>query len=59
MINIFNWVESLLSFFTFNFGGGGGGGPQNSTQTGTTTTSNVPEYMRPFFEESQKCNIPP
>jgi hypothetical protein len=53
MINIFNWVESLLSFFTFNFGGGGGG-PQNSTQTGTTTTSNVPEYMRPFFEESQK-----
>ena len=52
MINIFNWVESLLSFFTFNFGGGGGGGPQ--TSTGTTTTSNVPEYMKPFFEESQK-----
>ena len=49
MINIFNWVESLLSFFTFNFGGGGGGGPQ--TSTGTTTTSNVPEYMKPFFEE--------
>jgi len=50
MINIFNWVESLLSFFTFNFGGGGGGGPQ--TSTGTTYTSNLPEYAKPFFEQA-------
>ena len=54
LLNLTNWLHSLVGFFTFNMGGGGGGGPQSSTQTGTTTTSNVPEYMRPFFEESQK-----
>jgi len=52
MINLFNWVESLISFFTLGFGGGGGGGSQ--TSTGTTYTSNIPEYAKPFFEEAMK-----
>ena len=53
MINIFNWVESLLSFFTFNFGGGGGqqsSAPQNSTSYST----NLPEYAKPYYEELLK-----
>ncbi|CAK0748932.1 hypothetical protein CCP3SC1AL1_1650001 [Gammaproteobacteria bacterium] len=52
MINIFNWVESLVSFFTFNLGGGGSGGgaPSNSTSYST----NLPEYAKPFYEELLK-----
>jgi hypothetical protein len=50
MINLFNWVDKLVDYFTLNFGGGGGGGPQ--TSTGTTYTSNLPEYAKPFFEQS-------
>lgn len=52
MINLFNWVDKLVGYFTFNFGGGGGGGSQ--TSTGTTYTSNIPEYAKPFFEEAMK-----
>jgi hypothetical protein len=36
LLNMFNWVESLISFFTFNVGGskgGGSSGPQTSTST--------------------------
>jgi hypothetical protein len=50
MINMFNWVDKLVGYFTLNFGGGGGGGPQ--TSTGTTYTSNLPEYAKPFFEQA-------
>jgi len=50
LLNLFNWVESLISFFTLNFGGGGG----SQTSTGTTYTSNLPEYAQPFFEEAMK-----
>lgn len=52
LLNLFNWVESLISFFTLGFGGGGGGGSQ--TSTGTTYTSNIPEYAKPFYEEAMK-----
>ena len=59
LLNLFNWVESLVSFFTFNsglFGGGGSGGgssaPQNSTQT--SYTSALPEYAKPYYEELLK-----
>ena len=48
LLNLFNWVESLVSFFTLNFGGGGG----SQTSTGTTYTSNLPEYAKPFFEQA-------
>ena len=49
-MNLFNWVDKLVGYFTLNFGGGGGGGPQ--TSTGTTYTSNLPEYAKPFFEQA-------
>jgi len=49
MINLFNWVDKLVGYFTFNFGGGGGG---SQTSTGTTYTSNLPEYAKPFFEQA-------
>lgn len=53
MINLFNWVDKLVGYFTFNFGGGGGGGG-TQVSTGTTYTSNIPEYAKPFYEEAMK-----
>jgi len=49
MINMFNWVDKLVGYFTLNFGGGGGG---SQTSTGTTYTSNIPEYAKPFYEQA-------
>jgi len=39
MMNLFNWVDKLVGYFTLNFGGGGGG---SQTYTGTTVTYNLP-----------------
>jgi len=53
MINLFNWVEKLVSFFTLAVGGGGssgGGGPQTSTSYST----NLPEYAQPYYAELMK-----
>ena len=52
MINLFNWVNDLIGYFTFNVGGskGGGGGP--TTQTSYST--NLPEYAKPYYEELLK-----
>jgi len=52
MINMFNWVENLIGYFTFNVGGGGksSSAPQNSTSYST----NLPEYAKPFYEELLK-----
>jgi len=52
MINLFNWLESLVGFFTFQLGGGGGGSPAPSTQTSYTST--LPEYAKPYYEELLK-----
>jgi hypothetical protein len=57
LLNLFNWVESLVSFFTLNVGGGGGGspapaGPQTSTNTSYST--NLPEYAQPYYTELMK-----
>ena len=55
LLNLFNWVESLVSFFTFNIGGGSGGGssaPSNSTSTSYST--NLPEYAKPYYEQLMK-----
>ena len=49
LLNLFNWLDSLVGFFTLNMGGGGGG---SQTSTGTTYTSNLPEYAKPFFEQA-------
>ena len=40
LLNLFNWVESLVSFFTLNVGGGGGGG-------GTDPYNAKPGYLNP------------
>ena len=50
LLNLTNWLHSLVGYFTFNMGGGGGG--QTQTSTGTTYTSNLPEYAKPFFEQA-------
>jgi hypothetical protein len=54
MINLFNWLENLIGFFTLGVGGGskGGGGGGNTTQTSYST--NLPEYAKPFYEELLK-----
>jgi hypothetical protein len=53
MMNLFNWVDKLVGYFTFNLGGGGGGGsPQPTTQTSVST--NLPEYAKPYYEELLK-----
>ena len=49
-MNLFNWLENLISFFTLGFGGGGGGGPT----TNTSYSTNLPEYAKPFYEELLK-----
>jgi hypothetical protein len=49
LLNLTNWLHSLVGFFTFQMGGGGGG---SQTSTGTTYTSNLPEYAKPFFEQA-------
>jgi hypothetical protein len=49
LLNLTNWLHSLVGFFTFQLGGGGGG---SQTSTGTTYTSNIPEYAKPFYEQA-------
>ena len=53
-MNLFNWLEGLIGFFTLGVGGskGGGGGGGNTTQTSYST--NLPEYAKPFYEELLK-----
>lgn len=52
LLNLFNWLDKLVGYFTFNFGGGGGGSPQPTTQTSVST--NLPEYAKPYYEELLK-----
>lgn len=53
MINLFNWVEKLVDFFTLGVGGGSkGGGGGGGTQTSYST--NLPEYAKPYYEELLK-----
>jgi hypothetical protein len=53
LLNGFSWflnpVWIMDKFFTL-WGGGGG----SQTSTGTTYTTNVPEYMQPYFEQVAK-----
>jgi hypothetical protein len=49
LLNIFNWVESLVKFFTLYGGSGGGGG---GTQTSYST--NLPAYAKPYYEQLMK-----
>ena len=55
LLNLFNWVESLVGFFTLNVGGGGGGSPAPSgPQTSTSYSTNLPEYAQPYYTELMK-----
>ena len=49
---MFNWVESLVKFFTL-YGGGDGGGGGGTTQS-TSYSTNLPEYAKPYYEELLK-----
>lgn len=53
LLNLFNWVESLVEFFTLNVGGSKGGGGGGST-TQTSYSTNLPEYAKPYYEELLK-----
>lgn len=46
LLNLFNWLETIISFFTLNMSGGGGGG----NTTSTVTQTNLPAYAQPYFE---------
>ena len=52
LLNLFNWVESLVSFFTLNVGGGGSGG--GGTTQSTSYSTNLPEYAQPYYQELMK-----
>jgi hypothetical protein len=52
LLNLFNWVEGLVKFFTL-YGGGDGDGGGGST-TSTSYSTNLPEYAQPFYEELLK-----
>jgi hypothetical protein len=45
MINLFNWVQSLNSFFTLSAGGGGGG-------QSTVSQVTIPKELIPYIKES-------
>lgn len=49
MINLFNWLDSLVGFFTFWGGGKGGGG--GGTTKSTVTQTNLPAYAEPYYKE--------
>jgi hypothetical protein len=53
LINIFNWVTSLVESFTF-YGGGDSGGGGGGNQTSTSYSTNLPEYAKPYYEELLK-----
>lgn len=54
MINLFNWLENLIGFFTLGVGGGGSGGGGGGNTTQTSYSTNLPEYAKPFYEELLK-----
>lgn len=54
LLNLFNWVESLVGFFTLNVGGGGGGQQSSGPSTSTSYSTNLPEYAKPYYEQLMK-----
>lgn len=53
-MNLFNWLENLVGFFTLGVGGGGSGGGGGGNTTQTSYSTNLPEYAKPFYEELLK-----
>jgi hypothetical protein len=54
MINLFNWLEGLIGFFTLGVGGGSKGGGSSGPTTQTSYSTNLPEYAKPYYEELLK-----
>jgi hypothetical protein len=54
MMNLFNWLENLVGFFTLNVGGSKGGGGGGGPTTQTSYSTNLPEYAKPYYEELLK-----
>ena len=52
MLNLFNWVESLVKFCTFNLGDDDDGAPP--VQQSTSYSTNLPEYAQPYYSELLK-----
>lgn len=53
LFSLFNWVESLISFFMLSVGGGSGGG-SSGPSTSTSYSTNLPEYAQPYYTELMK-----
>ena len=53
LLNLTNWLHSLVGFFTFQMGGGGSSGGGGS-QTSTSYSTNLPEYAKPYYEQLMK-----
>jgi hypothetical protein len=52
LINLFNWVNNLVKFCTFNFDDDDGGAPP--VQQSTSYSTNLPEYAQPYYSELLK-----
>ena len=52
LLNLFNWLTSIIESFTFYGGSSGGGG--GGSQTSTSYSTNLPEYAKPYYEELLK-----
>lgn len=55
LLNLTNWLHSLVGFFTFQMGGGGSsGGGSSGPSTSTSYSTNLPEYAKPYYEQLMK-----
>ena len=54
LLNLTNWLHSLVGFFTFQMGGGGSSGGGGGSQTSTSYSTNLPEYAKPYYEQLMK-----
>ena len=54
LLNLTNWLHSLVGFFTFQMGGGGGGQQSSGPSTSTSYSTNLPEYAKPYYEQLMK-----
>jgi hypothetical protein len=52
LLNLFNWLTSIIESFTFYGGSSGGGG--GGSQTSTSYSTNLPEYAQPYYQELMK-----
>jgi hypothetical protein len=56
LLNLTNWLHSLVGFFTFNMGGGGSSPAPSGPQNSTSYSTNLPEYAKPYYEQLMKSS---